>query len=68
MTIQSIVLFVILARLQEFAGRGKDLLRSDEFERLNRRPSLLREELLATQPPRGTPVIVDEVQEVPALG
>ncbi len=44
-----------------------DLLLSDEFERLNRRPGLLREELLATPPPRGTPVIVDEVQKVPAL-
>lgn len=43
-----------------------DLLRSDEFERLNRRPALLREELLA-DPPGSLPVILDEVQKVPAL-
>lgn len=42
-----------------------DLLLSDEFERLIRRPSLLREELL-TSPPKG-PVIIDEVQKIPAL-
>lgn len=42
-----------------------DLLLSEEFERLNRRPSLLREELLA-QPPKG-PVIIDEVQKIPSL-
>ncbi len=42
-----------------------DLLLSEEFERLNRRPSLLREELLADVP-KG-PVIIDEVQKVPSL-
>jgi predicted AAA+ superfamily ATPase len=42
-----------------------DLLLSDEFERLNRRPSLLREELLANIP--GAPVIIDEVQKIPQL-
>jgi predicted AAA+ superfamily ATPase len=42
-----------------------DLLLSDEFERLNRRPALLREELLA-QPP-AVPVIIDEVQKIPSL-
>lgn len=42
-----------------------DLLLSDEFERFTRRPSLLREELLAN-PPKG-PVIIDEVQKIPAL-
>lgn len=44
-----------------------DLLLSDEFERLNRRPSLLREELLADRKNIKTPVIIDEVQKVPAL-
>src|SRR5438105_2854438 len=44
-----------------------DLLLSDEFERLNRRPSLLRDELLASPPSARTPVIIDEVQKVPAL-
>ncbi len=42
-----------------------DLLLSDEFERLNRRPSLLREELLANRP--DAPVIIDEVQKIPSL-
>ena len=42
-----------------------DLLLSDEFERLNRKPSLLREELLAKKP--SAPVIIDEVQKIPQL-
>ncbi len=42
-----------------------DLLLSDEFERLNRRPALLREELLAH--PSNEPVIIDEVQKIPHL-
>ena len=42
-----------------------DLLLSDEFERLNRNPALLREELLAR--PTIEPVIVDEVQKIPHL-
>jgi predicted AAA+ superfamily ATPase len=42
-----------------------DLLLSEEFQRLNRRPSLLREELLAT--PQKLPVIIDEVQKIPEL-
>jgi predicted AAA+ superfamily ATPase len=42
-----------------------DLLLSDEFGRLNRQPSLLREELLANYP--SGPVIVDEVQKIPQL-
>lgn len=42
-----------------------DLLKSDEFERLNRRPSLLREELIAAHP--AAPVIIDEVQKIPHL-
>lgn len=42
-----------------------DLLLSDEFERLNRKPSLLREELLANPPT--VPVIIDEVQKIPQL-
>lgn len=42
-----------------------DLLLSDEFERLNRAPSLLREELLARRPTG--PVVIDEVQKIPRL-
>lgn len=42
-----------------------DLLLSEEFARLNRRPELLREELLAN--PKKGPVIIDEVQKVPQL-
>lgn len=42
-----------------------DLLLSDEFERLNRRPAFLREELLANT--LVGPVIIDEVQKIPQL-
>lgn len=42
-----------------------DLLLSDEFGRLNRNPSLLREELLAKPPT--APIIIDEVQKIPQL-
>jgi uncharacterized protein len=42
-----------------------DLLKTDEFVRYTRRPAQLREELLA-RPPRA-PVVIDEVQKVPAL-
>jgi len=46
-----------------------DLLLSDEFERLNRKPSLLREEILAMpkQQEQASPIIIDEIQKVPAL-
>jgi uncharacterized protein len=43
-----------------------DLLLSDEYVRLNARPSLLREELLA-KGAANEAVIVDEVQKIPAL-
>ncbi|MBI4668383.1 MAG: ATP-binding protein [Elusimicrobia bacterium] len=43
-----------------------DLLLSREFERLNSHPEFLRDELLTT-PPANRPVIIDEVQKVPAL-
>ncbi|MBI5883469.1 MAG: ATP-binding protein [Elusimicrobia bacterium] len=43
-----------------------DLLLSDEYGRLGSHPSLLREELLARPPGRG-PVVIDEVQKIPAL-
>ena len=43
-----------------------NLLFADQFARLSRRPSLLREELLA-QPRRELPVIIDEVQKLPLL-
>ncbi|HBL72815.1 MAG TPA: AAA family ATPase [Bacteroidales bacterium] len=42
-----------------------DLLKSDEFERYNRRPALLREELSLL--PEDTIIIIDEVQKLPAL-
>lgn len=42
-----------------------DLLLSEEFERLTRKPSLLREEILATE--SHGPIIVDEVQKIPKL-
>ena len=47
-----------------------DLLLSSEYERLVRRPALIRETLMARvgsggNPPR--PVIIDEIQKVPAL-
>lgn len=53
--------------LKDFFSKSPyyDLLLSDEFERLNRRPSLLREELIASHP--ATPVIIDEVQKIPHL-
>ena len=43
------------------------LLHSGQFLRLSARPSLLREELLATPPAGATPVIIDEVQKLPIL-
>ena len=42
-----------------------DLLRTDDVIRYGSRPAFLREELLAR--PRGTLVVIDEVQKVPAL-
>ena len=45
-----------------------DLLKTDRFLDLSRRPSLLREELLSLdREALGRPVIIDEVQKVPAL-
>ena len=44
-----------------------DLLLADQFTRFNRNPSLLREELLAADPPHPLPIIIDEVQKVPLL-
>lgn len=49
------------------AARTYDLLLSTEFERFTRNPALLREELLASPPKGSSPVILDEVQKVPAL-
>lgn len=42
-----------------------DLLKSDEFERYNRRPALLREELSLL--PINELIIIDEIQKIPAL-
>jgi predicted AAA+ superfamily ATPase len=42
-----------------------DLLKSEEFERLFRRPSLLREELMQCE--AGELIIVDEIQKIPPL-
>jgi predicted AAA+ superfamily ATPase len=44
-----------------------DLLKADEFRRYMARPELLRQELDAAEAGRGTQVVVDEVQKVPAL-
>ncbi|MDR1882165.1 MAG: AAA family ATPase [Prevotella sp.] len=46
-------------------ARYYDLLKADEFERLNRRPALLREELMDCI--ANELVIVDEVQKIPQL-
>jgi predicted AAA+ superfamily ATPase len=46
-------------------ARYYDLLQSDEFERLFRRPSLLSEELETAS--EGDLVIIDEIQKVPQL-
>ena len=45
--------------------RYYDLLKGEQFERLNRRPELLREELLTCQ--KNELIIIDEVQKVPQL-
>lgn len=45
--------------------RTIDLLKSDEFERYNRRPALLREELSLLS--ENELVIIDEIQKIPAL-
>ena len=45
--------------------RYYDLLKGDEFARLNRRPELLRQELMACD--AGELVIIDEIQKVPQL-
>ncbi|NBO39573.1 AAA family ATPase, partial [bacterium] len=42
-----------------------DLLKSDEFARYSRAPHLLREEV--SMLPKGTMVVIDEVQKVPQL-
>jgi len=42
-----------------------DLLQTDIFERFQRKPSLLREIITATKP--DNPVIIDEIQKIPAL-
>lgn len=42
-----------------------DLLLADTYERLNRRPTLLREEILASND--CGPVVIDEVQKIPHL-
>lgn len=42
-----------------------DLLKSDEYYRLMRRPQLLREELLSFD--ENTLVVIDEIQKIPAL-
>jgi predicted AAA+ superfamily ATPase len=46
-------------------ARYYDLLKSEEFERLFRRPALLREELMQSDPK--DLVIIDEIQKVPQL-
>jgi len=45
--------------------RYYDLLKGEQFERLNRRPELLRQELLTSQ--ENDLIIIDEVQKIPQL-
>jgi predicted AAA+ superfamily ATPase len=54
-----------LLKMQFPGQRTIDLLKSDEFERYNRRPALLREELSLLA--EGELVIIDEIQKIPAL-
>ncbi len=54
-----------LLKMQFPDSRCIDLLKSDEFERYNRRPALLREELSLL--PKGELVIIDEIQKIPSL-
>lgn len=54
-----------LLKMQFPEQRTIDLLKSDEFERYNRRPALLREELSLLAD--GELVIIDEIQKIPAL-
>ena len=44
-----------------------DLLLSSEYGRLQLKPSLMLEEILANPPPKNVPVIIDEVQKIPQL-
>ncbi len=45
-----------------------DLLATDEYVRLVKSPHLLREEVLALEPEKlKEPIIIDEIQKVPAL-
>jgi predicted AAA+ superfamily ATPase len=46
-------------------SRYYDLLLTEEFERFRKNPALMREELLASPPT--APVLIDEIQLVPAL-
>jgi predicted AAA+ superfamily ATPase len=48
-------------------SRYFDLLQSDEFERLLKKPSALREELSSPSVLLDGPIIMDEVQKIPAL-
>ena len=52
----------------EYGGhRWVDLLKADEFRRYVARPELLRQELEAEPPARGSQIVIDEIQKVPAL-
>lgn len=42
-----------------------DLLKTDEYMRYNREPAILRREAMALPP--GQPIVIDEVQKIPAL-
>ena len=44
-----------------------NLLLADQFSRLSRRPSLMREQILAMKNSINGPVIIDEVQKLPLL-
>jgi predicted AAA+ superfamily ATPase len=44
-----------------------NLLLANEFSKISRRPSIIREELLAKKTPPAMPIIIDEIQKLPAL-
>ena len=44
-----------------------DLLKADQFRRYVTRPELLRQEFESAPPGRGSQIVIDEIQKVPAL-
>jgi uncharacterized protein len=48
-------------------AKNYNLLLADQFSAISRRPSSIREELLALKVPNTMPVIIDEIQKLPVL-